>query len=134
MGCVGPADTHTSVFSLHEQPKRLTIYTHNSQAEMDTIYYQPNITTNKQNLQRVQDIMSLALGVGAGVLCLESLLGFLFFLVGFSLSNLSFFVLCCQGEPQTFFKNPFKEIFLDGIVSSLAGYVMMWCLTYALVK
>lgn len=78
--------------------------------------------------------MSLALGVGAGVLGLESLSGFLFFLVTFSMSNLSFFFLCCEGKPEDFFNNPMREIFVDGITSSVAGYVMMWCLTYALVK
>lgn len=101
---------------------------------MDPIYFPPNIVANKQRLQRLQDVMSLALGVGAGVLCLESVVGFLFFLVAFSLSNLSFYLLCCEGKPSDFFKNPLSEIFLDGIASSLAGYVMMWCLTYALVK
>ncbi|SGZ56966.1 CIC11C00000003653 [Sungouiella intermedia] len=101
---------------------------------MDPLYFPPNILANKQKLQRLQDVMSLALGVGAGVLCLESLNGFFFFLVTFSLSNLSFFLLCCEGKPESFFQNPWKEIFLDGISSSLAGYVMMWCLTYALVK
>lgn len=101
---------------------------------MDPIYFQPNIQSNKDKLQRIQDVMSLAFGVGAGILGLESFYGFLFFLVSFSLSNLSFFILCCQGEANLFFQNPLKEIFLDGITSSLAGYVMMWCLTYALVK
>lgn len=101
---------------------------------MDPLYFEPNITANKHKLQRVQDVASLALGVGCGVLGLESLNGFWFYLVGFSLSNFSFYMLCCQGSPEEFFKNPLKEIFVDGLFTSLAGYVMMWCLTYALVK
>lgn len=103
-------------------------------AKHEPIYFEPNVAANKQKLQRVQDIMSLALGVSAGILGLESLYGFLFFLVGFSLSNLGFFLECCKGEAQMFFISPFRQIFFDGFVGGLSGYVMMWCLTYALVN
>lgn len=112
----------------------LLVHSAKMSAKHETIYFEANIAANKQKLQRVQDIMSLALGVGAGILGLESLYGFLFFLLGFSLSNLAFFVECCKGESKTFFTSPFRLIFLDGFFGGLAGYVMMWCLTYALVN
>lgn len=101
---------------------------------METIYFQPNILANKGKLLYVQDVMSLALGVGAGVLGLESLSGFVFYLICFTLCNFSFYFFCCEGQERLFFRNPIKEIFLDGIPISLAGFIMMWCLTYALVK
>lgn len=100
----------------------------------ETILFEPNVAANKKKLQQVQDVMSLALGVGAGILGLESLYGFLFFLIGFSLSNLGFFIECCKGESELFFTNPIRQVFVDGIFSGLSGYVMMWCLTYALVN
>lgn len=78
--------------------------------------------------------MSLSLGVGAGTLGLESLHGFFFFLVGITISNHAFYKYVCEGEPETFFEKPVREIFLDGVVTCMPGFIMMWCLTYALVK
>lgn len=96
--------------------------------------YKPNVDFNKQQLQRLQDITCLALGVAAGALGLESLAGVALYLVGMTVSNLSFYVLCCEGKPELFFAAPLREIFVDQVPSGVAGYVMMWCLTYALVK
>lgn len=101
---------------------------------MEKIYFQSNVASNRQKLQHVQDVMSLAIGIGAGVLGLESLSGFIFFLMSFSLCNFSFYFFCCEKNESLFFCNPLKEIFLDGIPKTLAGFIMMWCLTYALVK
>lgn len=78
--------------------------------------------------------MCLVLGLAAGVLRFEPLAGVLLYVVGFSLTNLSFYLFCCEGNPQLFFASPIREIFVDTLPSGVAGYVMMWCLTYALVK
>lgn len=96
--------------------------------------YGPNVASNKQKLQRLQDIISLALGAAAGIVGLESLHGFLFFLVGITLTNATFYLVCCQGDAGAFFAAPYREIFVEGLSSSLAGYVMTWCLLFALVK
>ncbi|EAZ63949.1 hypothetical protein PICST_52049 [Scheffersomyces stipitis CBS 6054] len=100
----------------------------------DTIYYTPSIESNKQKLQHVHDIASLVLGVGSGVLTLESAYGFIFYVVGITLTNLLFYLICCEGQPHKFFKKPVQEVFLDGVLTNVAGYIMMWCLVYALVK
>lgn len=103
-------------------------------AESKRFYSQLNINTNKQKLQYIQDVASLVLGVVAGIITLESLNGFLFFFAGLSLTNAAFYLLCGQGKIQKFFQNPFQEIFVQGIAGNLPGYIMMWCLVYALVK
>lgn len=100
----------------------------------DTIYNTANMEANKKKLQHVHDIMALALGVGAGVLTLESLYGFLFYALGITLTNAAFYVVCCQGKADEFFRSPLQEIFIDGIPSNIAGFTMMWCLVFALVK
>ncbi|SGZ57454.1 CIC11C00000004494 [Sungouiella intermedia] len=89
---------------------------------MDPLNFPPNILANKQKLQRLQDVMSLALGVGAGVLCLESFNGFFFFLVTFSLSNLSFFYFVVRGSQRASFK-------IRGKRSSLTVLVPVWLAT-----
>lgn len=105
-----------------------------SSQAVDQRYSLSSITSNKQKLQRLQDVMSLSLGIAAGVLGLESLGGFAFYLVGIIASDLSFLAICCQNSPGNFFVSPVKEVILEGLFTSLAGYVMMWCMTYALVK
>lgn len=99
-----------------------------------TEYFEPNTVINKQKLQYVQDVSTLALGIGAGILGLESLYGVLFFITGFSLCNYAFFVMCCRSQPSVFFKNSTREIFLDGVVPAAPGYIMMWCLVHALIN
>lgn len=100
----------------------------------ETKLYKPNVDFNKQQLQTQQDVMCLALGVAAGVLGLESLAGVALYLVGMTLANLSFYLLCCEGKPELFFASPIKEIFVEKLPTGVAGFVMMWCLTFALVK
>ncbi|CAH6722385.1 ER membrane protein complex subunit 6 [[Candida] jaroonii] len=97
-------------------------------------FYGPNVESNKKNLQYIHDVMCLSLGVGAGVLSLESLYGFLFYIVGMTLTNVGFIIVCCEGKPKEFYRNPLQQIFLDGLQGNIAGFVMMWCLVYALVK
>lgn len=103
-------------------------------SETETIYCIASIEANKKKLQHVHDIMALALGVGAGVLTLESVYGFLFYIIGFTLTNLVFYQICCQGRVKEFFRKPLHEVFIDGIASNVAGFLMMWCLVFALVK
>ncbi|KAK6454925.1 Rab5-interacting protein-domain-containing protein [Scheffersomyces xylosifermentans] len=100
----------------------------------DIIYYNPSIDANKQKLQHVQDIASLALGVGAGVLTLESAYGFIFYFVGLTVANFLFYSICCENQPKKFFVKPLQDVYLAGIFTNIAGYIMMWCLVYALVK
>ena len=100
----------------------------------EKFYYQPSIEANKQKLQHMHDVASLALGVGSGILTLESLNGFIFYLVGITATNLLFYIICGESKPSKYFKSPIQEVFLNGIFSNLSGFIMMWCLVYALVK
>ena len=102
--------------------------------QSETILYRPSIEANKQKLQHIHDISSLVLGIGCGILTLESIYGFLFYLVGFTVTNGIFYTICCEGNPKKFFNKPVQEIFFDGIFHNVSGFIMMWCLIYALVK
>ncbi|CAH2355190.1 ER membrane protein complex subunit 6 [[Candida] railenensis] len=103
----------------------------------ETIYYGPNADENKKKLSKVQDVTSLALGVGAGILAPEPVYGFLFYVIGYTVSNIAFYITCCeglQGRAGQFYKSPVKEIFVDNLLHNIPEYIMMWCLVYALVK
>lgn len=101
---------------------------------MELVIYGPNVDANKRKLQHIHDIMSLVLGVSAGVLTLESLWGFGVYVLGLTLTNAVFYIYVCQGQAGAFFHKPVQEVFVDGLLGNLAGFVMMWCLVYALVK
>jgi hypothetical protein len=101
---------------------------------MEVIDYGKNIDINVKKLQHVHDVVSLVLGIALGILMLESLQGFLFYVVGLSLTNCVFYLVCCQGTPKTFFKNPIHDIFVSSILTNVSGFIMMWCLVYALVS
>lgn len=101
------------------------------------IHFIPNIEENKKKLGSVQDITSLSLGVGAGILAPEPVHGFALYIVGYTLSNLAFYIICCQawkGKSLLFFKSPLQEVFLANALKNVPEFVMMWCLVYALVK
>lgn len=123
-----------AIFGITSQLSQRSVVKSKDHIMSEPSLYKPHVEFNKQQLQKQQDVMCLALGLGAGVLGLESLAGVGFYLVGFSLANLSFYLLCCEGKPEFFFLSPLKNIFLDPIPSGIAGYVMMWCLTFALMK
>lgn len=99
----------------------------------EIIYYGPNVEFNKKKLLYIQDVMCLCLGVCAGTLSLESLYGFMLFFAGMIITNIGFIVVCCEGPVQEYFRKPMKEVVFSGM-PNVAGYVMMWCLVYALVK
>lgn len=103
-------------------------------SEKEVIYYRKSIEANSKKLQHVHDIMSLALGVAAGVLSLESLYGFMFYGVGLTITNVVFYVVCCHNQPKSYFRDPVQEIFVSSLSNNVAGFVMAWCLVYALVK
>lgn len=92
------------------------------------------IEANQKKLQHVHDVMSLVLGTACGILALEAYLGAAFYVAASTLVNGAFYMVCCEGKGSRFFESPIKEIFVDTLGTSVAGFVMMWCLVYALVR
>ena len=92
------------------------------------------IDANRSKLLHVHDVMSLVLGTACGILALEAYTGAAFFVATTTLVNAGFYMVCCEGKGSRFFQSPIKEIFIDTLGSSVAGFVMMWCLVYALVR
>lgn len=102
--------------------------------EQERLLYQPNIQRNHGKLQHLHSIMTLALGTGAGILTLESFQGFVTYFVGLTITNVVFYIVCCKGQADSFFESPIKEIFISSMPEYLPGFIMMWCLVYALVN
>lgn len=101
---------------------------------VEKLQWSAAIEANQKKLQHVHDVMSLVLGTACGVLTLEAFTGAAFFVAATTLVNGGFYLVCCGGNGSKFFLSPVKEIFVDTLGSSVAGFVMMWCLVYALVR
>ncbi|AET40963.1 Emc6p Ecym_7111 [Eremothecium cymbalariae DBVPG len=91
-----------------------------------------SIGFNKSRLLYVHDLTSLVFGCGAGILQLESQKGFGMFIASYIFVSLLFVVWICQLNPQKYFQNPVKDIFFNSLIRELAGFVMSWTFTYAL--
>lgn len=103
-------------------------------AAQERLLYQPNIEHNYKKLLHLHSIMTLALGTGAGILTFESFQGFVAYFVGLTITNMVFYTVCCKGQANSFFESPVKEIFISSMPENLPGFIMMWCLVYALVN
>lgn len=89
-----------------------------------------------QSLQYIRDVSSLTFGTCAGIMKLESLYGFGFFLVTYLITGLLFYIIFAGGakEANKFYESPISTIFIGDIGTYLASFTMMWCLLSAFVS
>ncbi|VVT57164.1 uncharacterized protein SAPINGB_P005566 [Magnusiomyces paraingens] len=95
--------------------------------------YIPNIVFNKLTISYIRNVTSLAFGICAGILQLESIYGFLFYFVASTLVSFLIQVLVVGSSPLSYFVTPKSDVFWAEIVSCLSSYVLMWTLFYGLV-
>ncbi|AGO09840.1 AaceriAAL151Cp [[Ashbya] aceris (nom. inval.)] len=93
-----------------------------------------SVTFNKKRLLYVHDMTSLVFGCGAGILQLESLQGFIMFAACYLSISAIFVMWLCKFEPSKYFQSPVQDILLVSFFRELAGFVMAWTFTYALVS
>ncbi|CCE65845.1 hypothetical protein TPHA_0N00640 [Tetrapisispora phaffii CBS 4417] len=97
------------------------------------INFSGNIIKNKKSLLYVQDSTSLVFGLGAGIIQLESLNGFGFFLICYFSVSFLYSTWICQSNPSKYYLNPLYEIYFESLFRELTGYVMAWTFSYAIV-
>ncbi|CAN3362063.1 ER membrane protein complex subunit 6 [Diutina catenulata] len=95
-------------------------------------FNQASVNANLAKLNKVNDVAGLVIGSACGILQFEGLHGFLFYAISYLLTNAVFVVICCEANPSKYFAS--HMVFASGFTSKLAGFIMMWCLTGALVK
>lgn len=88
--------------------------------------------------QAVTDIRSLTssvLGVAAGILGLESLAGFVFYLLGSFFVGVLMLFLLADGKPSQYFRGS-ADIWITEVfgTTSLSSFVLTWTLFYNLVR
>ncbi|CAN6658916.1 ER membrane protein complex subunit 6 [Trichomonascus vanleenenianus] len=95
--------------------------------------YGDNIQSNKKSIQFVRNVTSLAIGIGAGILRLESQYGFLFYVACSLAVGGMIHMFVAQGRPKEYVLKPLNEIWLDDMLSGLSSFVLTWTLFYGLV-
>ncbi|OAP55518.1 hypothetical protein AYL99_10491 [Fonsecaea erecta] len=109
-----------------------------------------SLTHNTRTLSNIRSISGLLLGIAAGILGLESLYGFGFYLLCNTLISALFYFLLARGQPQRFFAGTagsrglyekdgkrqgrnegtgaWREIWLGGglFTEALSGFVLGW--------
>jgi hypothetical protein len=78
-------------------------------------------------------VSSLAIGVGAGILHLESYYGFLFYAIASTIVSILLYTVSSTGNPGRYFVYPVKQLFVDDIFAGLSSFLLMWTLFYELV-
>ncbi|CAN3376119.1 hypothetical protein DIURU_001930 [Diutina rugosa] len=99
---------------------------------MSSSTYPTSVAVNVAKFNKVNDLAGLVNGAACGILQLEGLNGFLYYAVSYTLVNTLFVIISCQGTPKRFFQG--FSVFANGFIGNIAGFIMMWCLTGALVK
>lgn len=92
-----------------------------------------NVMANKKILLWIQDSTSLVIGIGAGILQLESLQGFYMFVGSYLGVAMLYTLWICQLQPHKYYQNPIQDIVFDSFFRELTGFVMAWTFSYALV-
>ncbi|KAG5367222.1 ER membrane protein complex subunit 6 [Yarrowia sp. B02] len=92
-----------------------------------------SIAENAKSVQYVRSVSSLAIGVGAGILHLESYYGFLFYVIASTVVSVLLYTVSSTGNPGRYFVHPLKQLFVDDVFSGLSSFVLMWTLFYELV-
>lgn len=94
-----------------------------------------NVTHNSKTITDIRAITASVFGVAAGILGLENLYGFAFYLLGNLFVSLLMFFLAVERNPKAYFRSQLDlwtaEVFGG---SSLSGFVLTWTLFYNLVR
>ncbi|KAA8896049.1 Rab5-interacting protein-domain-containing protein [Sphaerosporella brunnea] len=94
-----------------------------------------NVVHNTKILENIRSLTAPTLGVAAGILGLESLTGFAFYLAGSFLVSVLILLLVAGGSPKKYFRSQ-TDIWTHEVfgTTSLSSFVLMWTLFYNLVR
>lgn len=93
---------------------------------------QDSLNNNVSQITTIRHTLALASGLAAGALRLESLDGFIFFVVITILTSIMLYFF--MGNAKMYFLSPFKSLFFDAVLPSFPGYVLAWSVVYSLVE
>lgn len=97
----------------------------------ETRFVKANVQKNFEKLQEIRIMSSLLSGIGAGVLGLTGIYGFLFFIVLSVITSCLTLYFGCKGSTKLYLpggKKPFFDI--TQIFSGCSTFLFVWTVTY----
>ena len=86
---------------------------------------------NLNNLAWLRAVMAIVSGICAGILGLESLWGFMFYLATSVLLSASIWITRINGQPELYFNN-LSSLMIHDVFPNLVSFVLFWTLFYGL--
>ncbi|KAK9461377.1 Rab5-interacting protein-domain-containing protein [Lipomyces oligophaga] len=92
-----------------------------------------SLTSNTKIVYRIRSVTSTIFGITAGILRLESYVGFLFYFAGTIFVSLLMFIFLAKGKPEEFFQSSLY-VWTGNSVTGLSSFVLTWTMFYGLVS
>jgi hypothetical protein len=86
---------------------------------------------NVKNLAWLRAVMAIVSGICAGILGLESLWGFMFYIATSVLLSASIYITRVEAQPELYF-NTASFLMIHDVFSNLVSFVLFWTLFYGL--
>ena len=109
---------------------------HNARVSLEhsTWYHHQPLLNASQTVSNIRALTASLFGVAAGALGLESLPGFIFYIVGTAVVSALIYALKAEGKPNGYFYRPFGDLWAGDMFGGLMSFVLTWTLFYNLVK
>ncbi|KAI5799163.1 Rab5-interacting protein-domain-containing protein [Peziza echinospora] len=95
-----------------------------------------SVAHNTKTVSDIRNLTSSLFGIAAGILGLESYVGFLFYILGTTFVSLLMVGLLARGEGGVgrYFKGGLWEILSLEVVGGMSGFILTWTLFLGLVR
>ncbi|KAK9451086.1 Rab5-interacting protein-domain-containing protein [Limtongia smithiae] len=91
-----------------------------------------SVTANTKAVYYIRSVTSTVFGIAAGILGLESYVGFLFYFAGTTTVSLLIFLLLAKGRPSEYFTSA-NYVWTGNAMTGLSSFVLTWTLFYGLI-
>ncbi|KAI7543369.1 hypothetical protein KC331_g7439 [Hortaea werneckii] len=95
---------------------------------------QESVQHNARTISNVRSLTASLFGVAAGTLGLESLPGFIFYMLGTVLVSTLIYLLKTESNPKAYFFRPVGDLWIGDMFGGLMSFVLTWTLFYGLCK
>ncbi|KAI6797993.1 Proliferating cell nuclear [Hortaea werneckii] len=95
---------------------------------------QESVQHNARTISNIRSLTASLFGVAAGTLGLESLPGFIFYMLGTVLVSTLIYLLKTESNPKAYFFRPAGDLWIGDMFGGLMSFVLTWTLFYGLCK
>ncbi|GAB1728215.1 hypothetical protein NU195Hw_g3142t1 [Hortaea werneckii] len=95
---------------------------------------QESVQHNARTISNIRSLTASLFGVAAGTLGLESLPGFIFYMLGTVLVSTLIYLLKTESNPKAYFFRPVGDLWIGDMFGGLMSFVLTWTLFYGLCK